>query len=106
MFGINLSEFVVIFCIVVIFVRPKDLPRFFYNIGKVYGQLKDAYRGLVKTRDEVLQDLKSEIDSELQPTVNLDDDPSYFDPYAHIIPNTENPLSSSDNKISGEKHGN
>jgi Sec-independent protein translocase protein TatA len=71
MFGINLSEFMVILCIVVIFIRPKDLPRFFYNIGKVYGQLKDAYRGLVKTRDEVLQDLKSEIDSELQPTIPL-----------------------------------
>jgi Sec-independent protein translocase protein TatA len=114
MFGINLSEFVVILCIVVIFVRPKDLPRFFYNIGKVYGQLKDTYRGFIKTRDEVLQDLKSEIDSELQPTANLDDDPSYSDPYdpghydqghlAHFTPDAETPPAG--NKISGEKHGN
>jgi Sec-independent protein translocase protein TatA len=91
MLGINFLEFVVILCVVVIFVRPRDLPRFFHGIGKVYAQLKDAYKQLVKTRDEVLQDLKSEIDSEAQSIANLDGDPAYSDPYAHFTATAEKP---------------
>jgi Sec-independent protein translocase protein TatA len=99
MLGINFFEFVVILCVVVIFIRPRDLPRFFRNIGKVYAQLKDAYKNLAKTRDEVLQDLKLEIDSEAQPIPNLDNDPAYSDPYAHFTANAENPPSDNDGKI-------
>jgi Sec-independent protein translocase protein TatA len=99
MLGINFSEFVVILCVVVIFVRPRDLPRFFYNIGKVYAQLKDAYKQLVRTRDEVLQDLKSEIDSEVQPMANLDNDPAYSDPYVHFTADAEKPPSGNDGEI-------
>jgi Sec-independent protein translocase protein TatA len=99
MLGINFLEFVVILCVVVIFIRPRDLPRFFHNIGKVYGQLKDTYKQLAKTRDEVLQDLKSEIDSGVQPMVNLDNDPAYSDPYAHFTADAEKQPSRNDGKI-------
>jgi Sec-independent protein translocase protein TatA len=99
MFGINFLEFVVILCVVVIFIRPRDLPRFFRNIGKVYAQLKDAYKQLARTRDEVLQDLKSEIDSEAQPMADLDNDPAYSDPYAHFTADAEKLPSGKDGKI-------
>jgi Sec-independent protein translocase protein TatA len=99
MLGVNFLEFVVILCVVVIFVRPRDLPKFFRNIGKVYAQLKDAYKQLARTRDEVLQDFKSEIDSEAQPMANLDNDPAYSDPYAHFTADAENPPSGKDGEI-------
>jgi Sec-independent protein translocase protein TatA len=85
MFGINFSEFLVILCIVVIFVRPKDLPKFFHSIGKIYGQIRETYKHFCNTKEELLQDLKSEIDLEEMAVNDSQKEQESFDPYANLI---------------------
>jgi sec-independent protein translocase protein TatB len=40
MFGISFSELFVILVVVLIVVKPEDLPKFFRGLGRIYGQLK------------------------------------------------------------------
>jgi Sec-independent protein secretion pathway components len=64
MFGIGLSEFLVIACVVIVFVRPRDLPRFFRKLGKMYAQVKKAYDELVSAKDQIVRDIEAEVDLE------------------------------------------
>jgi Sec-independent protein translocase protein TatA len=40
MFGLGIWELVIIIIVVVLFVKPEDLPKFFRKVGKLYGELK------------------------------------------------------------------
>ena len=40
MFGLGLGEIIVIVIALVVFVRPKDLPRLARRLGRAYGQLR------------------------------------------------------------------
>ena len=39
MFGLSFTELIVILLVALIFVRPKDIPRLFSRLGRLYGQL-------------------------------------------------------------------
>ncbi|HNX73464.1 MAG TPA: twin-arginine translocase TatA/TatE family subunit [Spirochaetales bacterium] len=59
MFGIGWSEFLVIVCIVIIFIRPKDLPAILQKVGKAYGQLKRAYKEIVSVKDQFVKEMNA-----------------------------------------------
>lgn len=61
MFGIGWNELLVIFVVVIVFVRPKDLPKLFRQIGKLYGKLKSAYAELVSTKDQIIKNIEDEV---------------------------------------------
>ena len=58
MFGIGLSEFAVIVCIVIVFVRPKDLPALFRRLGKLYAQAKRAYKEITEVKDQFVKSIE------------------------------------------------
>jgi Sec-independent protein translocase protein TatA len=66
MFGFSLAELIVTFLVIIIFIKPQDLPeiahflgRIFYRLKKTYGELKKSFNELQK--DFGIDDLKQEI---------------------------------------------
>ncbi len=57
MFGIGFSEFLLIGLVVILFVRPDDLPAFFRKAGKVYGKARAAYREVMSVKDDFLREM-------------------------------------------------
>jgi sec-independent protein translocase protein TatB len=41
MFGLGFIEILIIFVAVIVFVNPKDLPKFFRTLGRLYQQIRD-----------------------------------------------------------------
>ena len=46
MFGFGFWEIVVIVLALIVFVKPKELPKLLYRVGKMYGQLQELNRNL------------------------------------------------------------
>ena len=57
MFGIGFSEIVIIALVVIVFVRPSDLPAFVRKLGRLYGQAKRAYAEIVSVKDEFIREM-------------------------------------------------
>lgn len=57
MFGIGFSEFLLIGLVVILFVRPDDLPAFFRKAGKIYGKARSAYREVMSVKDDFLREM-------------------------------------------------
>jgi sec-independent protein translocase protein TatB len=57
MFGIGFSELVLIGLILILFIKPEDLPKFFRTMGKLYGQLKKSYDDVVSVKDKILKEI-------------------------------------------------
>jgi sec-independent protein translocase protein TatB len=57
MFGIGFSEIVIIALVVIVFVRPDDLPAFIRKAGKFYGQAKKTYGEIVSFKDEFMREM-------------------------------------------------
>jgi Sec-independent protein translocase protein TatA len=55
MFGIGFPELVVIFLVVIIFIRPDDLPAFFRKLGALYGKAKRAYDEVAEMKDDFVR---------------------------------------------------
>ena len=58
MFGIGVSELLVIMVVLIIFVRPEDLPKVMRSIGKTYGKIKKFYDEIIMVKDKVLKDIE------------------------------------------------
>ncbi|MBT5855292.1 hypothetical protein HOH87_01495 [bacterium] len=48
MFGLSMSELLVIGVVFVLFLKPEDLPKLARVMGKIYHQLNSAYRQLIR----------------------------------------------------------
>ena len=57
MFGIGTSEFFIIALVIIIFVKPKDLPRVFRFLGKIAGKAKAAYDEAVLFKDQIISEI-------------------------------------------------
>ena len=57
MFGIGFSEIVIIALVVIVFVRPADLPAFVGKLGRLYGQAKRAYNEILSVKDEFIREM-------------------------------------------------
>ena len=68
MFGLSFTEIVVILIVALIFIKPKDIPRLFTKLGKLYGrisrQVTAARKIVTELEDEVR--LAEEIESKLE----------------------------------------
>lgn len=64
MFGLGIWELLVIFIVVIIFIKPEDLPRFFRKVGKMYGELK-------RYNDEILVKFRT-IDQQLKKPLSIE----------------------------------
>jgi Tat protein translocase TatB subunit len=61
MFKIGFSEILIILLVIVIFVRPKDLPKFIRKAGQMYRHVKEFSRsvvdGIKKYEEEIVKPL-------------------------------------------------
>ena len=57
MFGIGFGEILIILLIIIIFIRPEDLPKFLRSAGKLYGQLKRMYNEVMETKDKIIKEI-------------------------------------------------
>jgi len=57
MFGIGFSEVALIALIVIVFIKPEDLPTFFRKLGRLYAQAKNAYKEVTAVKDEFLREM-------------------------------------------------
>jgi len=57
MFGIGFSELLVILCIVMLLVRPKDLPKVFRTLGKLVGKVKGLYDEIISIKERIIKDI-------------------------------------------------
>lgn len=57
MFGIGFSELAIIAIVLIIVVRPEDLPSFFRKLGRLYVQVKKAYKEVADVKDEFLREM-------------------------------------------------
>lgn len=58
MFSIGLPEIAIIFLVLVIFIKPEDIPTVFQTLGRWYGNLRRLYMGVT---DE-FRDISYELD--------------------------------------------
>ena len=66
MFGFSLAELIVVFLVILIFIKPQYLPEIAHFLGRVFFRLKKIYRDLKETfreleKDFGIDDLKHEI---------------------------------------------
>jgi Sec-independent protein translocase protein TatA len=66
MFGFSLAELIVVFLVILIFIKPQDLPEIAHFLGRVFFRLKKIYKDLKATFHELekdfgIDDLKHEI---------------------------------------------
>jgi Sec-independent protein translocase protein TatA len=59
MFGISLPEVVLILIIIIIFVRPEDLPKFLRSAGRLYGKAKRMYKEVIGVTNQVVKEINS-----------------------------------------------
>jgi Sec-independent protein translocase protein TatA len=57
MFGIGLSEIILVGLIIIVFIRPGDLPKFLHTAGKLYGKAKRAYNDLIAVKDQIIKEI-------------------------------------------------
>ncbi|HWP69278.1 MAG TPA: hypothetical protein VN437_08245 [Rectinemataceae bacterium] len=57
MFGIGFSEIAIIVLLLIILIKPDDLPAFFRKLGRLYAQAKKAYKEVTDVKDEFLREM-------------------------------------------------
>jgi Sec-independent protein translocase protein TatA len=62
MFGLDFGEFLILFVVVLVFINPKDLPKFIYQVGKIYGQIMEAYHAMTRQISQLGDQARHEIE--------------------------------------------
>lgn len=57
MFSIGFSELAIIALVLIVMIRPDDMPAFFRKMGRLYGQIKSAYKEMAAVKDEFLKEM-------------------------------------------------
>jgi len=57
MFGIGISEVILIFLVIVVLIRPNDLPKFLRSAGRFYGKARKMYKEIVDVKDEIIKEV-------------------------------------------------
>lgn len=61
MFGLGITEIFVIVVIVIVLIRPEDLPGFFKSMGKSYGEIKKTCNEAKKMKDDFINLAETDI---------------------------------------------
>ncbi len=76
MFGIGFSEIMVILIVVILLVKPDNIPNFVRKVGKIFGQLKKSYDTLIDTirtlEQKEIKPLKDAFTKEYKDAYNQD----------------------------------
>ena len=57
MFGIGFSEIILICLVMIILIRPNDLPKALRTVGRYYGKAKKIYNELIMVKDRILKEI-------------------------------------------------
>ena len=57
MFGISFSNVIIILLVIIIFIRPNDLPKFLREAGKFYGKAKKMYNEIIQVKDHIMKEI-------------------------------------------------
>ncbi len=58
MFGIGFFEILIIVFLILIFIKPEELPNFVRKAGKIYSQIKNAYYSFLRMLNSYSSDFK------------------------------------------------
>ncbi len=113
MFGFSLAELLVVCIIILIFIKPQDLPEIAYFLGKIFYRAKNFFNDLKKQFKEVeqefgLDEIKQEINrgiAEEKARLGDDDSTVIIDIYGNehrVPPSHKNALNLSDEEFTQE----
>ena len=57
MFGIGFSELAIIVLLIMIVIRPDDLPAFFRKLGHYYAQAKKVFKEITAVKDDFIKQM-------------------------------------------------
>ncbi|HWR11016.1 MAG TPA: hypothetical protein VN445_04305 [Rectinemataceae bacterium] len=57
MFGIGFSEIAIIVLLVIIVIRPDDMPAFFRKLGRLYAQAKKIFKEVTAVKDDFMRQM-------------------------------------------------
>ncbi|HCO49517.1 MAG TPA: hypothetical protein DIT55_08910 [Spirochaetaceae bacterium] len=57
MFGIGFSELIIIALVIIIVIRPSDMPAFFRKLGHLYAQAKKMFKDVAAVKDNFLREM-------------------------------------------------
>ena len=57
MFGIGFSEAVLLFFVIIVLIRPDDLPKFLRSAGRFYGKVRKMYKEIVSVKDDIIKEI-------------------------------------------------
>jgi Sec-independent protein translocase protein TatA len=60
LFGLGFVEILIIFLVVIIFINPKDLPKFFRRLGRLVQQLRDIRDSSVRYMRRIEREIEEE----------------------------------------------
>ncbi|WP_320047734.1 twin-arginine translocase TatA/TatE family subunit [uncultured Ilyobacter sp.] len=55
MFGLGFTEIIIILVVILVVVKPEDLPKFFKRIGQLYSELKKTCSDVNKMKDDFIK---------------------------------------------------
>jgi sec-independent protein translocase protein TatB len=64
MFGIGVSELFVVAFVIILFVKPEDIPKVFRTLGKIAGKAKAAYNEVLEIKDQIVKEIDEAADFE------------------------------------------
>ncbi len=66
MFGIGFWETIVIILIILIVIKPDDLPKFFHKMGKIIGEIRHSYDIFMDTIRNLDEEIKKPMDENIK----------------------------------------
>lgn len=89
MFGIGFSELAIIILLIMIVIRPDDLPAFFRKLGHYYAQAKKIFKEITAVKDDFMRQMDITAAVQDSDTQKAEDKKTEATP--QIPPSTENP---------------
>jgi len=57
MFGISFSNIIIIILVMIVFIRPDDMPKFLRTVGRFYGKAKKMYNEIIQVKDRIVREI-------------------------------------------------
>ncbi len=89
MFGIGFSELAIIVLLIMIVIRPDDLPAFFRKLGHYYAQAKKVFKEITAVKDDFMRQM--DITAAMQDSDNQKTEEKKTEAPPQASPSPENP---------------